>query len=174
MSAILESALSPARHAQACAEDARQAEALRLHRANFAHIGEVRTGVISAAATQAHASLHATLAQAFAHYPTGPALLAALEADARAFALRQCGRPDAAVERAQLAALLRAQVLRLFQRAEQKDRDLREAVQALQDRARDAFDVRGDMSQDALEAAWEAEAPEDFAQFKRLWFGVHL
>lgn len=39
MSAILESALTPAQHAEACAEDARQAAALNLHTANFGHLG---------------------------------------------------------------------------------------------------------------------------------------
>ena len=49
---------------------------------------------------------------------------------------------------------------------------LKEAVQALQDRARDAFDCGRGLSQDDLEAAWADEAPEDYAQFVRLWNGA--
>lgn len=57
---------------------------------------------------------------------------------------------------------------------EQKSKDLREAVQALQDRARDAFDCGRNLDQEALEAAWADEEPAHYAQFQRLWFGAQL
>ena len=57
-------------------------------------------------------------------------------------------------------------------RLAQKDRDLREAVQALHDRAKDAFDCGFNLSDEALEEAWEIEAPADYEQYKRLQAGA--
>jgi hypothetical protein len=90
---------------------------------------------------------------------------------ASAYAKQQTQHEGATLaEREHIQAVYELATLRA--KLTQKDKDLREAVQALQDRARDAFDCGRNLDQDALEAAWDDEAPEDYAQFKRLWWGA--
>ena len=108
-----------------------------------------------------------------AHRPKRPgrAIVADVMEAASAYAKRETQHPGATLaEREHLRAVYELAMLRT--KLAQKDKDLREAVQALQDRARDSFDCGRGLSQDDLEAAWADEAPEDYAQFVRLWNGA--
>ena len=92
-------------------------------------------------------------------------------AAASAYAKAQTQYPGATLtEREHIAQVYELSALRLA--LARKDRDLGEAVQALLDRARDAFDCGQRLPQDALEAAWDAETPADYAQFQRLRAGA--
>lgn len=122
MSAQLESLLPPSKQAQACAEDARQAAALKLHAEHFGHLGVDRAPALKAAAIgdaarESADRLTLTLARGYAHHTSGPELLLALERDAQRMAAR-CGSarysPMAEVVAGFMAALLRGQVLRLM------------------------------------------------------------
>ena len=121
MSANLESLLPSSKRAQACAADAQQAEALRLHTAQFGHLGDrtptLRAAAISSAASESADRLTMTAARVYAHHTSGPELLMALERDAQRMAARCASAryaPMAEVVAGFMTALLRGQVLRLM------------------------------------------------------------
>ncbi len=121
MSAQLESLLPLSKQAQACAEDARQAAALKLHAEHFGHLGDrtpgLKASAIGDAARESADRLTLTLARGYAHHTTAADLLAALERDSQRMAARcttvQYAGFQATVD-AYLRALLRGQVLRLM------------------------------------------------------------
>lgn len=95
-----------------------------------------------------------------------------VQRQARTYAQLDIDRGDARADFDFAAA--RYEIALLRERLAQKDADLIEAVSALEARARDAFDCGRFLPQDVLEAQWDAEAPEDYAQYKRLWWGAQL
>lgn len=122
MSPVLERVLTPEQRAQAAAEDARQAAALRLHTANFGHLGADRTPALKAnaigdAARETADRLSLTLARGYAHHTTAESLLVALERDSQSMAARCTSVQFAgfqATADGYMRALLRGQVLRLM------------------------------------------------------------
>ncbi len=121
MSAQLESLLPLSKQAQACAEDARQAAALKLHAEHFGHLGDrtpaLKAAAIGDAARESADRFALTLARGYAHHTTAESLLAALERDAQSMAAR-CSTVKFAGFQATvdgyLRALLRGQILRLM------------------------------------------------------------
>jgi len=166
MSPVLERVLTPEQRAQAAAEDAKQAAALKLHAEHFGHLGADRTESLKAnaigdAARETADRLSLTLARGYARHTTAEGLLVALERDSQSMAARCTSVQYAgfqATADGYMRALLRGQVLRLMGdlaelRAESERVDIDKDLEYVELRDDDLGDVTVGIEYEAKVAA---------------------